>query len=192
MIFFLLLLLVFFSCESPKPPVVIKTHQMTICGRDAGPPIYQAEVPLSWKRIDPHSRQNLSDTTLPICSFVVGNVLITFHNFPYSSLEQRIPPSLQIERWKAQFQVHNGDVSPVAHGGFGGFRLEVQDPFGKAMIGYAMQMTPLLFRVLSNPQIKADYTIKAVGPISEIEAEKYAIDAFANSFELKDPIPSPE
>lgn len=214
MILPLLLLLAFSSCEQPEKrpakttetpatPVIPETpvtpatsktktlRPITLCGREGEQPIYQAEIPLSWKKIDPKSHQNLTDTTLPICSFEAGNILITVHNFPYSTLEQRIPPSAQIARWKEQFQIHDGDVTPSAHGGFGGYRLEAQDPNGKGMIAYAMQMTPILFRILSNPQIKADYTIKAVGPIAEIESEKDAIDAFALSFELKEPIDSP-
>lgn len=186
----LIFLLLFTSCGSPERPQEIRAHQQTLCGRD-GVPIYQAEVPLSWKKIDPKAHQNLSDTTVPICSFETGNILITVHNFPYTSLEQRVPPLAQIARWKEQFYVHNGDVNPASHGGFGGFRLEANDPYGKGIIAYAMQMTPSLFRTVDNPQIKADYTIKAVGPTHEIEAERDAIDAFANSFELIQPIPSP-
>lgn len=188
----LLLLLALSACGSDERPPEIKTRQTTLCGREMGRPLYQAEISLNWKKIEPGSHQNLSDTTLPICSFEKGNILITVHNFPISSLEQRIPPLAQITRWKEQqFHTHNGDVTPSAHGGFGGFRLEAYDPYGKGMIAYAMQMTPSLFRAIQDPQIKADYTIKAVGPSSEIEAERNAIDAFANSFELINPIPSP-
>lgn len=190
MILLILLLFALSSCSSPEPPPEIRMHQLMLCGRDEVP-IYQAEAPLSWKKIDPKAHQNLSDTTVPICSFEVGNILITVHNFPYTSLDQRVPPIAQIARWKEQFYVHNGDVTPIAHGGFGGFRLEAHDPYGKGIIAYAMQMTPSLFHIVDNPQIKADYTIKAVGPKSEMEEERNGIDAFANSFELIEPIPSP-
>lgn len=186
-----ILLLLFSSCGSPEPPSIIKAHLTTLCGRASETPIYQAEVPLSWKKISPESHQNLSDTTLPICSFETGNILITVHNFPYTSLEQRIPPEAQITRWKEQFHIHDGDVKSFAHGGFGGFRLEAYDPYGKGMIAYAMQMTTSLFRVAEYSDIKADYTIKAVGPAQEIEAERSSIDAFAISFELIQPLPSP-
>lgn len=189
--FLLVLFLFFTACSSPERPAEIRMRHFTLCGRDSGPSIYQAEVPISWEKIAPLSHQNLSDTTIPICSFATGNILITVHNFPYSSLEQRIPPSAQIQRWIAQFQDQDADVTSSAHGGFGGFRLEAYDPQGKGVIAYAMQMTPSLFRAVVNPQIKADYTIKAVGPSEEITREKRAIDAFAGSFELINPIASP-
>jgi hypothetical protein len=192
MIFFILILLAFSSCGNHERTNKDQaSHLITLCGRDGGAPIYQAGIPPSWKRINPKSHQILTDTTLPICSFEAGNILITVHNFPYTSLEQRVPPLAQIERWKGQFGLQDGDVTPVAHGGFGGFRLEGYDPYGTGLIAYAMQMTPILFRSISNPQIKADYTLKAVGPSSEIEAEKGLIDAFAKSFELIEPISSP-
>lgn len=177
-VFFLLLILA--ACDTPDRP--IETEKISIKGRDLGLPIYQANIPLSWKRIDPESHQDLSDTTLPICSFESGDVLITIHNFP----SQRVAPSAQIKRWKRQLQNTDVHVTPYAHGGFGGLKVE-----GEGMIAYAMQMTPVLFREVSNPQIKGDYTIKAIGPQNALENQKHEIDAFADSFELIDSIPSP-
>lgn len=103
--------------------------------------------------------------------------LLTLHTFPYATLEQRIPPEAQIERWKRQ--TGECDTSFFANGGFGGIRLESED-----MIAYAMQLSPLLFRNCST-ELKADYTLKFMG---SVEKHRKDIDAFAESFEWIQPI----
>lgn len=165
----------FFSCSSQEQP-----HVELMKGRYGNQPIYQAEVPNHWIKLEQAS--DLSDTRMPIATYKIGDGLLTVHNFPYASFEERIPPEAQIQRWKKQFPKGIHDISSVAHGGFGGFRLETEE-----MIGYAMQLSPLIFKALHPSEIdkRADYTIKFVGPVVDYRHE---VDLFAISFEWTTPL----
>ena len=163
------------------------TRKETFSGRHKEAHIYHAEVPLHWERID--TVADLTDTKTPICSYKIGDDILTLHNFPGTQLEQRIPPEAQIKRWQDQIPKGIYDITPLSNGGFGGFRLEAANE-EKGMIAYAMQLTPVIFRSFpeSEPDLKADYTIKFTGNLDSIEQTRADIDAFALSFELIAPI----
>lgn len=163
------------------------TKKETFSGRYKNAEIYQADVPLHWERVDTVS--GLEDTKIPICSFKIGDDILTLHNFPYTELDQRIPPEAQIKRWQNQIPHGVYDITSFSNGGFGGFRLEAVDE-NKGMIAYAMQLTPVIFRALSpnEPDLKADYTIKFTGNLDSVEMNRADVDAFALSFEYIVPI----
>lgn len=165
---YLIIFLTLCACNDTSPPPLTKKD--TYQGR------YHAEVPFHWKRINPS--EDLSDSRIPICSYEMEEGLLTIHMFPYTSIEQRIPPEAQIERWKRQ--TGECGVTPFSYGGFGGFRLESAD-----MIAYAMQLSPPLFRCCSTSDMKADYTLKFVGAVDKNREE---INAFAESFEWIQPL----
>lgn len=165
-----------------------------IAGREHRP-LYRAQVPSEWKRIDPSPLVSLADTTLSLCEFLIedpqGTVRIAIHNFPTHHLEQRIPPQAQIARWRQQNALASGTscrVLPVSHGGFTGLSLQ-----GPGILAYAMQLAVPHFRILQQHQMFqccADYTIKATGPQELLIAHQDEIERFARSFELIEEIPS--
>lgn len=56
-------------------------------------PVYKAQVPIHWQRIDPAENEPLTDTTKPIVAFVIDEgVKLLVHTFPTQSLEERHPP----------------------------------------------------------------------------------------------------
>ena len=158
------------------------TKKETFSGRHKDVAIYQAEVPFHWERMD--NTGDLSDTKIPICSYKVGENILTIHNFPYATIEERIPPEAQINRWKSQIPNGDYDITPLSNGGFGGFRLEASDE-ERGMIAYAMQLTPVIFRSFPAAELdlKADYTIKLVGNLESIEKNRKDVEDFALSFE---------
>lgn len=163
------------------------TQKETFSGRYKNTAIYQADVPFHWERLDPTG--DLTDTKMPICSYKIGEDTLTLHNFPYSNIEERIPPEAQIKRWQAQIPNGDYDITPFSNGGFGGFRLEATDE-KKGMIAYTMQLTPVIFRFfpVNELDLKADYTIKLTGSPESIERNRRDVDAFALSFEYITPI----
>lgn len=170
---FLILAVLLIGCNSSSSPPLTKKE--TYQGRSSKNAVYHAEVPLHWKRMNPS--EDIRDTRIPICAYEMEGGLLTIHTFPYISLEQRISPEAQIERWKKQ--AGECEITSFAKGGFGGFRLESDE-----MIAYAMQLSPLLFQSTSS-ELQADYTLKFVGKVAE---NKSAIDAFAVSFEWIQPL----
>jgi len=186
----ILALLLLTGCQEATPP---KPWQ-EISGREGliiRTPLYRARVPLDWKRVDP--KGSIVDTTLPIVEYWIENeVHITVHNFPSERLEERIPPMAQVARWRRQI----GDlvpeeemVKPVSHGGFAGYSFEAP-----GVMGWALQLDQEHYRVLSqrnsDPQMKADVTIKVVGPPHLCQIHRRDIIDFANSFELIQEIPT--
>lgn len=172
------------GCHEPEH---FQTRKENFSGRHKDAHIYHAEVPLHWERID--TLAELTDTKIPICSYKIGDDILTLHNFPYAQLEQRIPPEAQIKRWQDQIPKGIYDITPLSNGGFGGFRLEAANE-NKGMIAYAMQLTPVIFRSFSENEtdLKADYTIKFTGNLDSIELNRKDVDAFALSFEFIAPI----
>ncbi len=164
-------------------------------------PVYRAKVPSGWERVDPSLESSLSDTTKPIVSFLIDEkIQITVHNFPSKSLEDRIPPAFQIERWKQQIDEENPLVEPWGHSGFIGLYFEGKK--GKTTIlAWSMQLDSSHYQTLSFlansveeeehfKQMKADYTIKVNGPTELIEKHRAYLLLFANSFELIQEIPA--
>lgn len=209
----LLLSFIFTSCQdSPK------NHQTKekkiIHGRNSEesllrPATYQVITPISWHFQESDKNLSLLDTTLPLAEFMIqeksGTIHLTIHNFPTSEFEKRIPPVAQVNRWKEQLggeTARHTTLSPQAFGGYAGIKFEGEGMFkGKevAVIGWSMQLSPEHFYALSQPQanissqereqMRADYTIKAVGPIELIQAHQDSIHKFARSFHLIKPIP---
>ncbi len=158
-------------------------------------PVYRAKVPCGWKRIETDG--SLMDTKIPNIAFEIEEGLkVTVHTFPSASLETRIPPFAQVERWKRQL---SGDVKTlskqIAHGGFAGIALEAP-----TLLAWSMQLDTEHYQTLAflansdaekehYKQMSADYTIKATGPEELIEKHKEELFLFANSFELIQEIP---
>lgn len=196
--FLLLILLV--GCSSAPHTDLSGSHWQEICGRDHVP-IYHARVADKWLRKDPLPEQSIADTTLALCEFFITGldkeqIRITVHNFPVEDAQQRIPPEAQVGRWKRQYSdLTEAIVFPQAHGGFTGLYLQAEGVLANrptTTLGWAMQAGVDQYTALSsNPQMRAEYTIKAVGPPSLMEKHKTAIIAFASSFELIQEIPMP-
>jgi hypothetical protein len=157
-------------------------------------PVYRAKVPAGWVRIDPVG--TIQDTKEPNATFLVEEKLkVTIHTFPSNRLEERIPPSAQIARWKRQLGEVETSIEPACHGGFVGLCLE-----GPTMLAWSMQLDlehyqTLTFLASSHleeehfKQMRADYTIKAAGPEELIESHRNELRFFADSFELIQEIP---
>lgn len=178
----------------------ITEKSITISGRYSNLPIYSAKIPGNWVIIMPKEDADLKDTKIPLISFnLPDGILVTFHTFPGDSLENRIPPMAQIERWKNQFKGKDFELIPLSRCGFGGYCLRIFDDSG--MIGYAMQLTPTLFQSMLYPHFKieelyftemrGDFTVKAIGKGSALEREQKIIDDFVKSLKWIYPLRSP-
>ena len=178
-----------------------------IAGRDERLPIYRARVPTEWERKDADASDPLLDTMQPLCEFIIRKgeqqILITIHNFPTTTIKERVPVGAQISRWKRQFsslEELTESVHPQSFGGFAGLVFYGEGKIKEipqAMLAWAMQLPPEHFLEFlsndkkSNAQMRADYTIKAVGDPSLLSDCREEITAFARSFELIEEIPSP-
>jgi hypothetical protein len=172
--------------------------------------VYRAKVPDEWIRRDSFAGESLSDTKKPICEFLISEgdqfIRITIHNFPSNTMEERIPSIAQIARWKKQFEIlvsEESGVIPQAFNGYNGLKFKGIGKFNennRMVLGWSLQMGKEHYRTLSNPsnpqqsalyqEMRADVTIKAVGPIELMESHENEINTFARSFELIEEIPS--
>lgn len=202
-VFFLLLLSISQSCRREGPPPIFSVVE--IAGRETNEPIYRAKMPDGWEQQQPG--QPTADTTKALAEFFLrapeGTIRLTFHNFPS---EQDIPPIAQITRWKRQFEhldAASVSIDPKAFSGFVGFFFEGSGKLSgetKSVLGWAMQLAPQHVQFLQTPanrdeasrfrQMRASFTIKAVGPKELMANHQKAIVAFAESFELIDELPS--
>jgi hypothetical protein len=202
-----LLTFLFLGCSrsAVKP---IPFSQQEIQGRDeviswkstVRRPVYQAKVPLAWQRIDPAQNESLLDTTHPIVSFVIEDgVIVYVHSFPANSLEERIPPAAQIERWRQQLKPTVHTIEPAAHGGFAGLFFEGKND-AHSLLAWSLQLGLEHFQTLHflagtveeeehYRQMAADVTIKVSGPTPLIKKHYEEIVLFASSFELIQEIP---
>lgn len=213
---FIILLLTLAGCQSDEN--VSTGSYQEIAGRDLpadSPPysrqiVYRAKVPSEWIRIDPTVNDSISDTMKPLCEFQIKEgtetIRITIHNFPTDNIEDRIPPEVQIARWRRQFTLLDpakAFVVPQARGGFAGLQFEGTGIFKgdpATMLGWSMQLANEHYRTLKAidriegkghyKQMSADYTIKASGPVGLMEKNRESIIEFAKSFELINEIPS--
>jgi hypothetical protein len=205
-----------YACTTQEAPK-LKTQE--IAGRDAAGlsgeikrhPLYRANVPETWKRIDPSANESTYNTMLPICEYRIedskkGSIHITIHNFPSNEIAERTPPQSQVFRWRKQFdllQPENAATTLCAHGGFAGFCFEGTGILkGKetTVLAWTMQLavehyhnlmlTGTVEEELYFQQMRADTTIKAVGSPGAIEKYHDEITSFARSFELIREIPS--
>lgn len=168
------------GCSPEESQNTMPFHQMA--GRLSSDPLYQTQVPEDWV-LQPESADR-KDTRNPLATWKKGNVIITFHNF---SPDLAIPPGAQVQRWKNQLKdAIEEETTPTAHGGFGGFRWEAYSS-DQGVIAYAMQMNNTLKQKLRS-EGRADWTLKAVGPPTEIQSLADEIDAVANQLELIEPI----
>lgn len=207
--FFILFFLSGCSQQDPISPTKI----VEIAGRDDGfkkrPMIYQVKIPLHWmqKKLLPH--EAVLDTTMPIAEFSIEEgdkkIRITIHNFPSETMSQRIPTLAQINRWKKQFQsldLASVSIKSQAWGGFSGFLLEATGHLNEektSLLGWSLQLAAEHYLTLSYPplrnltevyrQMRADVTIKAMGPQPLMSQHREAIVSFARSFRLIDDIP---
>lgn len=191
----LLLLSLLCSCQTPETNASVSWQEIKGRNPEILVSTYRAQVPLSWSRIDPDPTLSLADTRLPLCRFFIeeelGKVEITIHNFPSEAIERRIPPQAQVERWRQQLLPSSiVEVEPCAHGGFSGLQLRAE-----TAIAWAMQLAPEHYRALQRledplyAEMRADYTVKAIGPQDLLQKYSSQIEAFARSFELIKEIP---
>lgn len=207
--------MVIFFCFTGCQPNSNTETSSTIAARDDGldptrPIIYRAKVPTDWLRQDPPQKESIADTKKSICEFLIkedgDSIKITIHNFPTHSIEERIPPIAQVNRWKRQFESIDPagmEVKPQAFGGFVGLFFEATGTMqGKSItvLGWSMQLAPEHYRSFAweyyrekDPkflQMNADYTIKVLGNPSLVAKYKQQITKFARSFELIEEIPT--
>ncbi len=173
-------LLFLWGCASETPKA--KSGWEEIKGRDpeVNEAVYRVRVPDSWERID--AAGSVEDTTKPLAEYRVGrDILVTLHNFPGI----KIPPGAQVMRWKRQTaHAKNIHTHLCCRGGFAGIQFESNE-----CLAWAMQLDPNHCQRLSSQsplhrQMKADYTIKAVGPAQSLTKHRQEILDFASSFEL--------
>jgi hypothetical protein len=199
-LFFALLLLIL---TQTMPIPLASVECVTIYGRGVWMerlPLYRAEVPSDWIQKDVQDPNH--DTTMPLVEFIIGraptDIRLTIHNFPFSTMEGRIPPAAQVLRWRKQLNLYdpiNSIATPVSNCGFTGlYFAAMQTPI--ALLAWSMNMADEHARYLLahthaiQPQMAADYTIKAQGPLSALWQHKLEIERFAGSFELIAEIPS--
>ena len=204
----LFILMTFFGCTSETPSTSFRWQ--SIHGRNADKEfVYRVKTPFEWTRRDPLPTESLADTTKPLCEFFIceglHKIRITIHNFPSNHLKERIPPSAQIARWQHQFQTLNPEecsVIPQAFSGFSGLLFQGTGMMNGALttvLGWSMQLAPEHYQTLYYPetsdekkryeQMRADFTIKVVGPEELMKKHSRTLMAFARSFELIEDIP---
>lgn len=201
------LLLFCSACSQPAEKSIAYAHQ-EICGREEmiswksslRRPVYQAQVPLGWARVDPPQNESLVDTRQPIVSFSIEEgVVLHVHSFPANSLEERIPPAAQVERWRQQLKAASHKIEPLNHGGYAGLFLESQNE-STMLLAWSLQLAMEHFQTLHfrattleeeehYRQMAADVTLKVTGPTALIEKHRAEITLFAESFELIQEIP---
>lgn len=198
---FIFLILLTLSCSTAQKPKDSRVAWQEIAGRDEGnlrPVLYRAKVPLTWTRKDPDPELSNADTKLPICEFYCANdeIRITIHNFPNEALKDRIPPFAQIARWKKQFsaiELPTILIVPQAFNGFVGYSFKatgLMNDESKAMLAWIMQLAKEHYsNIVSQSQMKSDFTIKAVGNPEVLQNTQNEIEGFARSFELIQEIP---
>jgi hypothetical protein len=198
-----------FGCTSQEEKTTLSSMDV-IQGRDNDGPrfaVYRIRVPDAWIRRDPLPNESLIDTTKSLCDYIIrdedGTIRIFIHNFPTQTMEERIPPAAQVARWQRQFDSlipHASNVVPQAFSGYSGLLFTGVGTLKNEptmVMGWALQIASEHYRTLSHPdnplnkQMRADVTIKAVGPVSLMEKYQGEIKAFARSFELIEEIGTP-
>lgn len=202
-------------CSFEGPQENHLSRWLEIAGRDSGRPgeerpcIYRVKLPFHWVYCPPSTDCSLYDTKKAIAEFFIyddeGEIRITIHNFPNDSLKERIPPAAQISRWQQQLDhpdTSTIEIKPLSSGGFAGLSFDGEGELEgerQRILGWAMQIGPEHYMTLQVPQSKlpetrrrqmrADYTIKAIGPTTLMEKYKEEIIRFSRCFELIDEIP---
>lgn len=206
----LALSLLFNSCTDAPQDLI---PMQEIKGRDYSGKrfaVYRARIPVDWIRKDTLPEESLADTTKSLCEFIIpgeeGVIRIAVHNFASETLDQRIPPGAQVARWQRQFEVlipSESSTTPQAFSGYSGLKFKGVGTLNKiatVVLGWSLQLSNEHYRMLSHPQktadndiyreMRADVTIKAVGPKNLMDQHEEEIIGFARSFELIEEIPS--
>lgn len=193
------------GCSSPSPSQKVFSVQ-EVKGRNDYP-VYRLKIPPQWEMAETSSAISLKDTTQPLCSWTrqaeEGALRITLHNFPSPSMEARIPPQAQIERWKRQLTPLDPAqtmVTPQAFSGFTGFLFEGSGKHKEEeirMMAWVMQLAPEhwnrleVYQEILHPvqkeyldQMRADFTFKIMGPPAAVARHHQEILAAARSIEL--------
>jgi hypothetical protein len=212
------------SCGSYSEQKASSPPMQEISGRESAPaqarfPVYRVRAPAAWIRRDPLPDDPLADTRKALVEFIIQDfkkdsekdpkdvVRLWIHNFPTDSINQRIPPMAQKERWQRQFETfypHDTDCYPEAFNGYAGVRFFIKGSANgceKSVLAWALLIDTQHYQALAfartakeetlYKQMRADVTIKAEGPPEVLEQHKQEIIAFAHSFELIEEIPNP-
>lgn len=208
---FLVICLGLCSCAS-APEQETSTTTQEIKGRDFTGrrfAVYRARVPETWIRRDPLPNESLNDTTKALCEYIIkeknGIIRISIHNFPTDTIDQRIAPAAQVARWQRQFtslSPTDYSITPQTFNGYTGLYFKGEGKLHNSqsmMLGWSLVLAPEHYRMLSHGsndeenkkyrEMRADVTIKAIGPISMMEHHEGDISRFARSFELIEEIP---
>lgn len=202
------------SCDKhPQKTIEETTELQVIDGRDDGQgrlSLYRVQAPISWIRHDPLPTDSLKDTTKFLCEFIIMDnddiIRIAIHNFPSLLISDRISSQAQVARWQRQITSLDPLTTytiPQSFSGYSGllfFGEGKMDEKEVAILSWSLQIAPEHYRNLQqeeltkNPsiysQMRADVTIKAVGPKHSMRKHKQAITKFARSFELIREIPT--
>ncbi len=175
-----------------------------LCARN-GRPAYRIKVPSAWHKQPTAPLEQMTDTKQAICTYVIQegshSIRITIHTFPSKTIEDRISPQAQIARWKQQFEKLEPEtvsVAPQAYSGYAGLLFEGTGMLHgehTTVMALSMQLAPehyrhLLYNKPVEVDLRADFTIKAVGPAEIMSLYRSALIAFARSFELIEEIPN--
>lgn len=189
----LVVMLTLTSCESAslRNEATWKTIQDRI-----DRPLYHAAVPTNWVEMPRDPAEKLSDTTFAIATWQIDDVKITLHTFPVETLENRIPPQSQVSRWIKQLHPLDEEsvrIEPAGHSGYLGLFVEAEGET-TGLLAWSMQLAPEHFLSFTSlvpldVHLRADYTIKAVGPKEALARQRESILSFAQSFEMMDEIP---
>lgn len=170
--------------------------------------VYRVALVPGWIRRDPMPDELLEDTTKALCDFFIrdngATVRIAIHNFPTTTIEERIPPSAQVARWQQQLgfvDPAKTGLEPQAFNGYCGLLLSAEN-VDTAVLGWSLQLGTEHYRTLTEMerrdpakrhqyrQMRADVTIKATGSPGLIAKHRDDIIAFARAFELIEEIPN--
>lgn len=204
------LLFVFFlvsSCEKQNLTSLKENPWELISARDQDPSlnrpfIYRISTPNGWTKLEPDPKISITNTTFANCEFVLekkeGKIRLTIHTFPFQDRNLRIPPQAQVNRWKQQFDdidILTVHVSDESRGGFSGLFFEAEGLIKgqpTKVMAWSMQIAQIYDRELEQGKNfldswkRADYTIKASGPIEMMTTYRKELIQFSNSFELID------
>lgn len=209
-IFFLAwLLFLSFSCSEIRNKKASNSLEL-IYGRalqeNERKPIYSLSLPEGWQKIEEYPADSLKDTTKPLGKWKKGEIILTVYNFPFSSLQERIPPHFQVDRWRKQLDAAPESIliEPQAFSGYKGLYFEgIGFLEGKpsSMMAWALSLGDghsfTLRKIKNRTQreddlinnLLSDITLKATGPRPSLEEYHDEIVAIARSFETINPFP---
>lgn len=166
----------------------------TISGREQQNDLWHIRRPVEWTLKD--ASPSLRDSRLANKEYEIEDAIsLVIHSFPSQTIEKRIPPLAQVQRWKAQFdrspppQFH---LSPQAFSGYAGFLLEGEGRIkGKEvrMLAWALSLSPKAYFSLKNPESRSEITIKVVGSEEMVNLHEESILKAVRTLGLIEAIP---